>query len=116
MRYRAGLRIVVACLVLMLVVGGLARAAPGPGRGVRAAAEALALEWWTIDGGGGNSAGPTYTLSGTLGQFDAGPGSEGMTGGGFQVTGGFWGDSSGVLVGAPEPLTSRVYVPLIMRE
>jgi hypothetical protein len=52
------------------------------------------LSWNTIDGGGGTSSGGTYSLAGTIGQHDAGPGSTGMSGGppGSQYTlvGGFW--------------------------
>jgi len=46
-----------------------------------------ALEWFTIDGGGGTSTGGVYSLTGTIGQPDAGPA---MTGGNFSLTGGFW--------------------------
>jgi hypothetical protein len=45
-----------------------------------------AIGWWTADGGGGNSSGAQYTLSGTIGQPDAGT----LTGGNFTVIGGFW--------------------------
>jgi hypothetical protein len=45
-----------------------------------------ALEWSTIDGGGGTSSGGTYVLSGTAGQPDAGE----MTGGRYELSGGFW--------------------------
>jgi hypothetical protein len=46
-----------------------------------------AINWFTIDGGGGTSTGGGFTLSGTIGQHDAG---QPMTGGGFTLTGGFW--------------------------
>ncbi len=45
------------------------------------------LSWNTIDGGGGASNGGGYEVSGTIGQPDAGPV---MTGGSFELTGGFW--------------------------
>jgi hypothetical protein len=45
-----------------------------------------AIPWHTIDGGGGTSTGGVYSLSGTIGQQDAGK----MSGGNFSVTGGFW--------------------------
>ncbi len=52
--------------------------------------EALAqnfdLSWYTIDGGGGTSTGNGLTVTGTIGQPDAGV----MTGGGLMVQGGFW--------------------------
>ena len=50
-------------------------------------AQSYDLSWYTIDGGGGMfSAGGTYSLGGTIAQSDAGP----MTGGQFEVQGGFW--------------------------
>ena len=45
------------------------------------------IDWWTIDGGGGTITGGVYTLSGTIGQPDAG-GS--MTNGQYSIIGGFW--------------------------
>jgi hypothetical protein len=47
----------------------------------------LDLSWSTIDGGGGTSSGGTFTLTGTIGQPDAGA----MAGGVFQIAGGFLG-------------------------
>jgi hypothetical protein len=49
-------------------------------------AQPFTVDWFTVDGGGGNSAGGVYSLSGTIGQPDAGA----MSGGGFALTGGFW--------------------------
>ena len=43
--------------------------------------------WYTVDGGGGTSTGGVYSVSGTIGQPDAGGP---MSGGGFSLTGGFW--------------------------
>lgn len=45
------------------------------------------IDWFTIDGGGGTSTGGVYTISGTIGQPDAGPT---MTNGQYALTGGFW--------------------------
>jgi hypothetical protein len=45
------------------------------------------LDWSTIDGGGGTSTGGVYSVSGTIGQPDAGR----MSGGNFTLDGGFWG-------------------------
>jgi hypothetical protein len=53
-----------------------------------ASAQTFDLGWNTIDGGGAMwTAGGSYELSGTIGQPDAGVV---MTGGGFELTGGFW--------------------------
>jgi hypothetical protein len=50
-------------------------------------AQQYAVDWFTIDGGGGTSTGGVFAVSGTIGQPDAsGP----MTGGNFSLTGGFW--------------------------
>jgi hypothetical protein len=53
------------------------------------------LTWFSIDGGGGVSTGGVYSVSGTIGQPDAGA----MTGGNFSLVGGFW----SVLGVVPEP-------------
>jgi hypothetical protein len=51
-------------------------------------AQPFAIDWFTIDSGGGTSTGGVYSLSGTIGQADAS--AQPMTGGGFSLTGGFW--------------------------
>ena len=49
------------------------------------------VSWSSIDGGGGmSSTGGGYVLAGTIGQPDAMPGTGAMSGGAFQITGGFW--------------------------
>lgn len=54
---------------------------------VVAVAQNYSIDWSTIDGGGGTSTGGVYSVSGTIGQPDAGPA---MTGGNYSLTGGFW--------------------------
>jgi len=49
----------------------------------------LAIDWSTIDCGGGASAGGVFTLNGTIGQPDAQTPPV-MSGGMFTLTGGFW--------------------------
>ena len=50
-------------------------------------AQNYSVDWFKIAGGGGASSNSEYSISGAIGQLDAsGP----MTGGNFQVTGGFW--------------------------
>ena len=61
------------------------------------------IDWWTVDGGGGTSAGAGYSLSGTIGQPDAGA----MSGGGYTLTGGYW--------GAAVASSFNVYLPLAVR-
>lgn len=62
------------------------------------------LSWWTVDGGGGDSTGTGYSLSGTIGQLDASPE---LTGGGYSLKGGFW-------VGAVTQYT--VNLPLVLND
>jgi hypothetical protein len=45
------------------------------------------IDWSTIDGGGGTSTGGVYSVTGTLGQPDAGAT---MSGGNLSLDGGFW--------------------------
>ncbi len=67
--------------------------------GLTTASAQYSITWSTIDGGGGTSTGGVYSVSGTIGQFDAsGP----MTNGQYSVTGGFWALPKAVQVtGAP---------------
>ncbi len=50
-------------------------------------AQNYSIDWHTIDGGGGTSAGGVYSVSGTIGQHDAGGL---LTNGFYSLTGGFW--------------------------
>jgi hypothetical protein len=45
------------------------------------------IDWYEVSGGGGTSTGGVYTVSGTVGQHDAGTA---MSGGNYSMTGGFW--------------------------
>lgn len=49
-------------------------------------AQSYSIDWFTIDGGGGTSTGSVYSVSGTIGQPDAGA----MSGGNYSLAGGFW--------------------------
>ena len=79
-------------------------------------AQSFSIPWFTLDGGGGTSTGAVYSLSGTIGQPDAG---RPMTNGLYSLVGGFWSTPSVIqTVGAPllsiESLgggTVRVYWP-----
>ncbi len=63
-----------------------------------ARAQPYSIDWYTIDGGGGTSTGGVYTVSGTIGQPDAGQ----MSGGTYTLSGGFWGILAAVQTpGAP---------------
>jgi hypothetical protein len=64
-------------LLLALVVGTT----------IPSQAQSFNIDWFTIDGGGGTSTGGVYSVSGTIGQPDAGR----MTNGQYSLLGGFWG-------------------------
>lgn len=64
-------------LLLALVVG----------TAITSQAQSFSIDWFTIDGGGGTSTGGVYSVSGTIGQPDAGR----MTNGQYSLLGGFWG-------------------------
>ncbi len=84
--------LLMAALAVVLLAGASLAAAVTSG---------YTLDWFTVDGGGGTASGG-YTVSGTLGQPDAGT----LSGGGYTLQGGFWGGAaSGV----------RVYLPLVRR-
>ena len=52
-----------------------------------ALAQQYSIDWYKVAGGGGTSSNGQYTVSGTIGQHDAGGP---MTGGNYSLTGGFW--------------------------
>jgi hypothetical protein len=54
---------------------------------VAASAQTYSVDWYSIDGGGGTSTGGVYSVTGTIGQPDAGH----MSGGNYSLDGGFWG-------------------------
>jgi hypothetical protein len=67
-------------------------------------AQSFTVDWFTIDGGGGTSTGGVYSVSGTMGQPDAGK----MSGGNFSIDGGFW----GIIAAVPTPGAPRLTVLL----
>jgi hypothetical protein len=71
-RRRAMLAILCSCAMLLPLSRGLG--------------QSFVLDWWDADAGA-TSSGGIYSLSGTLGQPDAGI----LTGGPFTLVGGFWG-------------------------
>ena len=62
------------------------------------------LSWWTVDGGGGDSVGTGYSISGSIGQADA---SQQLTGGDYSLRGGFWVGTGGAQY--------DIYLPLVLR-
>jgi hypothetical protein len=98
MKKRTMFRLAFAFLFVLALVGAF----PAAGQSLVPEVGSYDLPWWTIDGGGGISSGRAYALTGTSGQPDAGM----LTGGGYELTGGFWG-------GASAPSVS--YLPMILR-
>lgn len=78
------------------------------GVATNALAQPYAINWHTIDGGGGTSTGGVYSVSGTIGQPDAGVT---MTNDQFAVTGGFWALPTAVQVGGAPTLTIAAAAP-----
>ncbi len=68
-------------------------------------AQEYSLDWHRISGGGGTSSGGQFTVSGTIGQAEAGGA---LTGGGYSVTGGFWSFIS--VVQTPGAPTLRIFM------
>ena len=78
------------------------------GLATNALAQPYSIDWYTIDGGGGTSTGGVYSVSGTIGQPDAGVT---MTNGQFAVTGGFWALPTAIQVGGAPTLTIAPAAP-----
>jgi hypothetical protein len=100
--------------ITFLLFGALATACS-------ASAQPFSIDWHTIDGGGGTSTGALYSVTGTIGQPDAGK----MSGTNYSIDGGFWGiiavvqtpgapllsiqpTNSGVILSWPAPSTGFV--------
>ncbi|MGD8473006.1 MAG: hypothetical protein PVH59_02710 [Anaerolineae bacterium] len=100
MRAKHLIKLVLALVaVALLLAGSLSIASAQRGTG-------YTIDWWTVDGGGQtqpDGAGG-YTLDGTIGQPDA----DGWSGGGYTLSGGFWGGGGG-------GVEYTVYLPLILR-
>lgn len=74
-----------------------------------AVGQSYSIDWFTIDGGGGMSTGGVYSVSGTIGQPDAGT----LSGGSYTLAGGFWGIISAVQSpGAPLLSIARIGGPV----
>ncbi len=71
-------------LRLWLVIGLLVSVLHLP-----AFAQSYSIDWYKVAGGGGVSTGGVYSVSGTIGQPEAGANCA-MSGGNYSLTGGFW--------------------------
>ena len=63
----------------MIIIAAGLLAAILPATALRA--QSYSIDWFSVDGGGGTSAGGVYSVSGTLGQPDAGT----MSGGNYSI-------------------------------
>ncbi len=95
-----------ALFSLCLLLFAFCLAAPG---------QQYSVDWFKVSGGGGTSTIGQYSLSGAIGQHDAGGP---MTGGNFSLTGGFWALFAVQTPGAPvltimltSTTTAMVYWP-----
>jgi hypothetical protein len=73
------------------------------GSSVMGLAQSYSIDWFTIDGGGGTSTGGVFTVSGTIGQPDAGGP---MVGGNYSLVGGFW----ALPIAVPTPGTPTLHI------
>lgn len=88
--------------VLAAVMGVVFTTVPGGVGKLRA--QDVAVDWFTIDAGGGSCSGGTFALMGTVGQPDAaGP----VGGGTYAISGGFWGIAAIQTAGAPTLFLTR---------
>ena len=67
-------------------------------------AQSYSINWYKVSGGGGTSSNGQYSVSGAIGQHDAGGP---MTGGNYSLTGGFWALFAVQTPGAPLLSISR---------
>jgi len=89
---RAGVRASLCLLSLLLL-------------SMSAHAQSYSIDWFKIAAGGGTSTGGVYSVSGTIGQPDAGT----LSGGSYTLAGGFWGIISAVQTpGAPLLSVERI--------
>jgi hypothetical protein len=94
------------CIIVLVVVVHIAWCATSYAQ--------FSINWASIDGGAGESGGGPFSLSGTIGQPDAGV----MGGSGYTVIGGFWAFAAGTSSATPllsiEHLgaNARVFWPL----
>ena len=96
MKHRRAIILVLVLLLAFFSLAGLALAQLG----------SYDLSWWTVDGGGGTSSGNGYSLTGTLGQPDAGTVA---SGGGYTLAGGFWHG------GVAAAIQLKLYLPVVVR-
>ena len=101
----------VALALMALLVGPLLLIVPT----LASKSSTPAIQWWTIDSGGGSSSGASagaresatsgYSLRGSIGQPDAGM----LSGSSYWLIGGYWGVETGTI-------KFRLCLPVVMQE
>ncbi len=100
MKRKTGFQVLTLVLVVVLLALNVRVGYAEPNAAPRGSG--YEISWYTIDGGGAQDlVGGTYTLNGTVGQFDAGT----QSGGTYTLNGGYWVDVFGY----------RLYLPLILK-
>jgi hypothetical protein len=96
-------RLMILMPILLVLLIGISTANAQRTNDPSAPQSGYSIDWYTIDGGGAmNSTGGSYSLSGSIGQPDAGT----LSGGSYQLNGGFWGGAS---------INYTVYLPLALK-
>jgi len=78
------------------------------GRALDASAQSYSVNWYKISGGGGASGGGQFSVTGTIGQHDAGGT---IAGGNYSITGGFWSVIASVQAPGSPTLTIAQVLP-----
>jgi hypothetical protein len=98
------MRTLLAALLVLLLMSGIAAAQSG--RPSTAPEAEYDLSWWTVDDGGGTLSDGSYSLSGTIGQAEAGAA---LAEGTYTLIGGYW-------YGAGEEVERyELYLPSVIR-
>lgn len=91
--WRKNALVILVSVVLLLGLAGWAKAGGE-----------YSISWWTVDGGGGSSSNSTYSISGTVGQPDAGQAASAS----YTVYSGFWHPANGATT-----FSGAIYLPVI---
>jgi hypothetical protein len=96
---------ILVTLLLFLALLALAVTQTGTaGNDVTSLLNNFDLSWWTVDGGGATAVtGGAYSLGGTVGQADTAV----LSGGNYNLAGGFWSGAGESLYGIYLPVTVR---------
>ncbi len=100
-------RTMIILLMKLLILSGIVILIASVRPALTQISEAYELSWSTIDGGGGTVGGGEYLLGSTVGQV----GNEALSGGDYDLSGGFM---SGVTSPGVAPM-ERLFLPVIVK-